>query len=113
MEDYKVYECPKCQIRKQYNLNDKVDFICKCCGGKMKYMTTVRKNSTKPYKKENYYSNTINFNTSSNIPKCPTCNSTNIEKISTGKKMFGGVLFGIFSADVRNTMHCKNCGYKW
>lgn len=48
-----------------------------------------------------------------NIPKCPTCGSTNIEKISAGKKIKGSMLFGIFSSDVRKTMHCKNCGYKW
>ena len=48
-----------------------------------------------------------------NQPKCPTCGSTNIEKISTGKKIKGSMLFGIFSSDVRKTMHCKNCGYKW
>lgn len=48
-----------------------------------------------------------------NQPKCPTCGSTNIEKISAGKKMSGAFLFGIFSSDIRNTMHCKDCGAKW
>lgn len=48
-----------------------------------------------------------------NTPKCPTCGSTNIEKISVGKKIGGSMLFGIFSSDVRNTMHCKDCGTKW
>lgn len=48
-----------------------------------------------------------------NIPKCPTCGSTNVEKISTGKKVLGGAMFGLFSSDIRNTMHCKNCGAKW
>jgi hypothetical protein len=48
-----------------------------------------------------------------NKPKCPTCGSLKVEKISTGKKVFGGAMFGLFSSDVRNTMHCKNCGYKW
>lgn len=48
-----------------------------------------------------------------NLPKCPTCGSTNIEKISLGKKAVGGALFGLFSSNVRKTMHCKNCGYKW
>lgn len=48
-----------------------------------------------------------------NKPKCPTCSSTNVEKISTTKKILGGAMFGLFSSDVRNTMHCKNCGYKW
>ena len=48
-----------------------------------------------------------------NIPHCPVCNSTNIEKISLGKKAKGSFLFGFFSSDVRNQMHCKDCGYKW
>lgn len=48
-----------------------------------------------------------------NKPKCLTCGSVNVEKISITKKAFGGAMFGLFSSDVRNTMHCKNCGYKW
>lgn len=48
-----------------------------------------------------------------NTPKCPTCGSTNIEKISLGKKAVGGALFGLFSSNVRKSMHCKSCGYKW
>lgn len=52
-------------------------------------------------------------NETDNRPKCPTCNSTNIEKISVGKKAVGGFMFGLLSSDVRKTMHCKNCGYKW
>lgn len=48
-----------------------------------------------------------------NVPKCPTCNSSNVEKISATKKILGGAMFGLFSSDVRNMMCCKNCGYKW
>lgn len=48
-----------------------------------------------------------------NVPHCPTCGSTNIEKISAGKKIKGSILFGLFSSDVRNQMHCKSCGHKW
>lgn len=47
------------------------------------------------------------------VPKCPTCGSPNIEKISLTSKVVGGALFGLFSSNVRKTMHCKNCGYKW
>ncbi len=49
----------------------------------------------------------------SNTPKCPICGLTNIEKIPMSKKAFGGMMFGLFSSDVKNTMCCKNCGYKW
>ena len=48
-----------------------------------------------------------------NTPHCPTCNSTNVEKISLTKKAVGGAAFGLFSSNIRNTMHCKNCGAKW
>ena len=53
------------------------------------------------------------FHQTDQKPKCPTCGSTNIGKISVGKKIGGSMLFGIFSSDVRNTIHCKNCGAKW
>lgn len=49
----------------------------------------------------------------SNVPKCPTCNSTNIQKISTAKKATGFALVGVFSSNFGKTMECKNCGYKW
>lgn len=48
-----------------------------------------------------------------NTPKCPTCGSTNVEKISTTKKAIGFVTVGVFSSNFGKTMHCKNCGYKW
>lgn len=46
-------------------------------------------------------------------PKCPTCGSTNIEKISTTSKVVGASLFGLFSKTARSQFKCKNCGYKW
>ena len=49
----------------------------------------------------------------SNQPKCPTCGSTNIEKISVGKKIKGSMLFGLFSNDAKKQMRCKDCGYKF
>lgn len=48
-----------------------------------------------------------------NIPKCPTCGSTNIEKISSFDKAAGAVMFGLFSKTARSQFKCKNCGYKW
>ena len=46
-------------------------------------------------------------------PHCPVCNSTNIEKISVGKKIKGSMLFGLFSNDAKKQMRCKDCGYKF
>lgn len=46
-------------------------------------------------------------------PKCPTCGSSNIEKISVGSKIVGAGLFGIFSKTARSQFKCNDCGYKW
>lgn len=48
-----------------------------------------------------------------NIPKCPTCGSTNIEKISTTSKVVGAAMFGLLSKTAKSQFKCKNCGYKW
>ncbi len=50
---------------------------------------------------------------SSNIPKCPTCGSTNVHKISTGKKALGFVTVGIFSSNFGKSYECLQCKYKW
>ena len=49
----------------------------------------------------------------SNIPKCPTCGSTNIKKISGTKRFVSTGIFGLASSNVGKTMQCENCGYKW
>ena len=48
-----------------------------------------------------------------NKPKCPTCNSTNVEKIGTGERVASVVMFGIFSKKINKSFKCKNCGYTW
>ena len=49
-----------------------------------------------------------------NLPKCPTCSSTNIQKISGGSKAVKVALFGIFAAGaVSKTFKCNKCGYQW
>ena len=49
----------------------------------------------------------------SNVPHCPTCGSTNVQKISGMKRWFSVGLFGLASSDVGKTMVCKKCGYKF
>lgn len=47
------------------------------------------------------------------IPKCPTCQSANIKRISGTSKVFSVAMFGLFSQKVKKTFHCNNCGYEW
>lgn len=49
----------------------------------------------------------------SNIPKCPTCGSTNISKIGTFNRMLSTGLFGLASGKIGKTMRCRNCGMTW
>lgn len=52
-------------------------------------------------------------NTNNNKPKCPTCQSTNIKKISVVKKVTHGLMFGVLSKTAFSQFECCNCGYKW
>lgn len=49
-----------------------------------------------------------------NAPKCPTCNSHEIERIGGLNKAASVGLFGVFAiGHVSKTFHCKKCGYAW
>lgn len=61
-----------------------------------------------------YGRNYVNNNTQQqNIPKCPTCGSTNIKKISDTAKVAGALMFGLLSKTAKSQFKCNNCGYKW
>lgn len=47
-----------------------------------------------------------------NRPKCPTCNSTNLKKISGTSKAVSVAMFGLLSQKVKKTYHCNACGYE-
>lgn len=48
-----------------------------------------------------------------NKPKCPTCSSQNIKKISATSKVVNTAVFGIFGTKRHKQFHCNNCGYEW
>lgn len=47
------------------------------------------------------------------VPKCPTCGSTDIKKISVASKTTHAVMFGLLSKTARSQFECNNCHYKW
>lgn len=50
------------------------------------------------------------------LPKaihCPTCNSTNIDKISGLERGASVLTLGLFSKKINKSFKCKNCGYTW
>lgn len=49
-----------------------------------------------------------------NVPKCPTCGSTNLKKISGLSKAGSVALCGVFAAGrTSKTWHCNKCGAEW
>ena len=48
-----------------------------------------------------------------NIPKCPTCSSADIQKIGTGERVVTVAMLGIFSKKINKSFKCKHCGYTW
>lgn len=50
---------------------------------------------------------------SNNIPRCPTCNSTDITRISATSKVVNVAMFGIFGQKRKHQFKCNNCKYEW
>ncbi len=48
-----------------------------------------------------------------NIPKCPTCSSTNIRKLSATSKLVDVAVWGVLSRKAHKQWHCDNCGSEW
>lgn len=48
-----------------------------------------------------------------NVPKCPTCGSTNIRKMGSIERGASILTFGIFSKKINKTFKCQNCGMTW
>ena len=48
-----------------------------------------------------------------NVPRCPTCGSTNIRRISTLDRAVSVGILGIFSGKIGKNYECLNCKAKW
>lgn len=107
-QDYiKKFECPDCgSLSGTIEENDeKLGVRCNNCG--KLYIKLEKKGVTWSTR------NNPQAQPKANIPHCPTCNSTNIEKISATSKLMGAIGFGLFSKTARSQFRCKDCGYKW
>lgn len=48
-----------------------------------------------------------------NLPKCPTCSSIKIRKISVTSKAASVAMWGVLSRKVHKQWHCDTCGSEW
>ena len=57
--------------------------------------------------------NWISRKISTSIPRCPTCGSTNIKRISAFRRSASSSIYGIASRSALKTFECRNCKYTW
>lgn len=48
-----------------------------------------------------------------NQPHCPTCGSTNIQKLDVIDRAVSVGMFGLASNKINKSFKCKNCGHTW
>lgn len=140
--NYKVPEdmiCPKCKSQLKttsltideykaiFNTSHNTDFIQAMMDLKEKdiiefelKMSQFKKNMQDSNSQSSYSAPSRNAQSSAkvwsapqNVPKCPTCGSTNIHKISVASKAGSVALWGIFSRKVHKQWHCNNCKSEW
>ncbi len=105
--------CPSCG--KITNQRDA--FYCSVCNIRLEKISEDEATVKPVYdsKKQEYRIQTPDNSTQNeNVPKCPTCKSTDIKKISVMSKAGTALLWGVFSiGKVSKQWHCNNCGSEW
>lgn len=107
----KKIKCPNCR-----SLIAETSRVCPECGydGISSYLLQLEKEKQAKVIDYTHNYEPINPNKSSeNVPKCPTCGSTKIKKISGLSKAGSVAMWGIFSRKVHKQWHCNNCGSEW
>lgn len=108
IDNDKIVEYNKEPINNEFTLKEPIKCECGLVSLKIKIPETAKVNNTR-----NIYQ-TIETNNKKNIPKCPTCGSTNIGKITKTNKVGSALLFGVFSVGhLSKVYECYGCKYKW
>ena len=107
----KKIKCPNCS-----SLIAETSRECPICGfdGIGSYLLQLeQKKQSKIIDYTHDYETIASRESTYNVPKCPTCQSTNIKKVSTASKAGSVFMWGLFSQKIKKQWHCKNCGYEW
>ncbi len=102
--------CPSCN-RKHVFYNDQNEFYCNICNVRLVRVTredVVQQSGSPSRKIIGEVSTSPKY-----VPKCPTCQSPDIKKISNFEKAESLFWFGALSRKARKQWHCNNCGSEW
>ncbi len=100
-------------IQKRFNCNQEIANQCFIEFKKQIYDEFKKIENENPLSPEQIAYNNMVARESLNKPKCPTCNSTNVQKISTGERVTSVAILGLFSKKINKSFKCKNCGHTW
>lgn len=102
-------KCPFCHIEMRDSIYGTHDEVCN-------FGTRAGLKQSIEFDEE-AYQRRINYvpyeYSSSSRPKCPTCQSMNISKISNLESGASIAMWGIFSNKINKTFKCGSCGYTW
>ena len=103
----RLFNCPECGDNLSHIVEkDNVVYIrCNSCGHEHEIPISDDCQHITPPSLQN--------NAVARVPKCPTCGSVQVKKISTTAKVASGAMFGLFSKTARSQFQCLNCNYKW
>lgn len=93
MSDTYDFTCDKCGCKTYLESENDYEKIIICENCAECYIVEYKKSRPQP-----------------NIPKCPICNSPNIQKISGTERVASIATLGIFSRKFNKSFKCKNCG---
>ncbi len=113
-------QCPECKII----LKDDIQFCPNCNFNISLYKLTyfkilnqkLEEYNNNQYKEEheNYkVNNNVDISNDVGIPRCPTCGSTKLTKITTADKALNIALFGLYGNKRKYQWHCNTCNYNW
>lgn len=120
-EDDSIEYCPKCKqvydnmpknIQKMMCLKDYNEYNKNM--QKLEYPSSVERKRLEKMMSQIQTQNNPDVH-SSNLPKCPTCGSTNIRHISSTERGVNAVMFGFFGNKRKCQFEClnPNCRYMW
>ena len=110
--DYPSIEESDEMLREKYFYGKLDSDVTKAATTKRKYWESPEGVEQRNKEMDQWYAkqNAQKFSTG---PKCPTCGSTNIRKISTGERMVSVGMLGLFSKKINKSFKCNSCGYTW
>lgn len=100
---------PIAKTKNYYLIDPRCEGKCSHCGNELKNHILSKRpaNWVDPRQRDMW---TKDY---ANLPKCPTCSSTNIKKITVTSKVASVAMWGVLSRKVHKQWHCNICGSEW